>query len=1130
MRLYQTRFLAILLLFSMGNRVFAQQSALSSGTWYKLAVDHDGVYKINQSLLKKMGIEPSKIDPRKIRIYGNPGGMLPQPNDVERISDLAENAIFVEGESDGKFDKGDYILFFGSGPDKVEYNTSRGIHQYENNLYSDKNFYFLTIATDNGKRITSAQNLGNGFPVINQFKDLVIHELDTHNELHSGREWYGEEFRSNVQTNFNFEINGVSNSSSIRFVSDVVGQTFSTGKFKLLINGAAVGEQTLFPIPNSQYGAKGVHARDTFLITGSAIGAEGKNTLSVQYQYENGAGSSKSRLDYFLLSFDRNLALYNSQTIFTSPASLNNPVSQFEVAAMNDQAMIWNITDVANIQLQDFSLASSTATFSTATSDLKRFIVFKDSEVPEFVDKISNQNLRGLSTPNLIIVTYSDFLMEANRLAQHRTGISNWTVHVVTVDQIFNEFSSGRQDVTAIRDFVKLLYDKSPSVLRAVLMFGKSSYDFKDRLDNNTNFVPTYESRNSLFPLETYSSDDYFGFLEDGEGLWLERPQPQNHTLDIAVGRLPVRSVDEAKAVVDKIIHYDTDKNNLGYWRKQITFVADDGNGPDGFSDVHQDQANQLADYIESTVGAVDCKKLFMGIYQKTVSPERCPELTNDIIRAFERGSLIINFTGHGSERQWTDENVFNKSTIAELDNKRYPFLVTATCEFGRHDDPREISGAEQSVTLSTGGSIGLLTSTRPVNSTTNFNLNLAFYDALLQKVNNTYVTLGDAFMATKNNSMSGVSNRNFALLADPSMTLALPSNTVYVSELKTASGSDTVKALSKVIAKGEVRNPNNEKIADFNGVIEAVLFDKETSFATIGRNDPPFKFKEWDNALFRGRATVTDGEFQIAFVIPKNIAYQVAEGKFSLYAFDSAANRDANGYYSGFKIGESEGMIADLVGPDIELFMGDTTFENGGTVAPDSRLIAKLEDNTGINISGYGLGNGLIGLLDGGSEQYSLNDYYISDTDDYTSGWIDFPIKDLEPGNHTLTVKAWDVNNNSSQSTIEFVVTGEELRVETFGSYPNPFVEKSTLFFTHNRSGDELQAQVFIQKATGEIVGSAEINVPESGHRVDILEINAGTVGDKKLAPGLYLARLIVRSLTNGSKNEQVTKLIILN
>jgi hypothetical protein len=900
------------------------------------------------------------------------------------------------------------------------------------------------------------------------------------------------------------------------------------------VNGVPVAEQKLLPIPNSRYGVKGIHKRDTLVVNAGDVAAESRNTQEIKYEFVKGQGTSNGYLDFLLLSVERNLALYNDQTIFLSEKSLLNATSQFEVSAVPESSTIWDITDPDNIAQQSFDLNNQTATFSIPTNLLKRFVVFNNKiTAPVFVGKVSNQDLHGLNTPNLVIVTHPLFEEEARRLAAHRESFSGWRVAVVTPEQIFNEFSGGRQDVSAIRDFVRYLYNGNPAALKALLLMGKGSYDYKDRIPNNTNFVATYESRNSLHPLQTFSSDDYFGFLEDNEGNWGEDPV-QSHTLDIGVGRLPVTTSEEARNVVDKLIDYDLNKKSLGYWRKQIVFVADDGNSEDGYSSLHQFQADLLATGIEGIDKSIDIKKIFMGTYIKTVKPngETIPKMTDDVIRAFDRGSLIINYTGHGSEKQLGDENFFNHTTISELENKLYPFLVTATCEFGRHDNPEEISGAENCVTKKNGGAIGLVTTTRPVNAGPNFNLNEAFYEALFQRQNNAYLSMGEVFRRTKNNSISGVSNRNFSLLGDPSFTLALPSNVVHITELKTATGSDTLKALSTVVAKGEIRNASGEKLTSFNGILEATLFDKETKFTTIGRNNPAFNFKQWSNALFRGKATVANGEFQFELMLPKNIAYQVNAGKLSLYAFDPASRADASGYDTDFKIGESEAnVIADNSAPELRLFMGDSTFVNGGITTPDTYLIAHLKDNNGINISSYGLGNSIIAVLDNDVETFVLNEYYVADTDDPSSGWIKYPIKDLTPGRHTLTVKGWDVFNNSAENTVEFLVSdGEKLVIETFGNYPNPFRDKTTLFFTHNRSGDDLQAQVFIQTITGEVVKSSEILISASDYKVDLMELNSPDDLNKKLSAGLYLARVIVRSLTNGSKNEQVTKLIILN
>jgi hypothetical protein len=1111
----------------------AQQSVLRSGTWFKLSVEKNGIYKINYDLIKKMGLDPGKLDPRNLRIHGNKGGMLPQSNNADRPIDLVENAIFVNGESDGKFDKQDFILFYAEGPDKIEYDVKRDIFSYEHNLYSDKNFYFLTVGDDAGKRIGTSDDLGQGFPTIREFNDYIFHEKDDYNDLHSGREWYGEKFGiSTAETNFPFSLEGIASGSSIKIVSDVLGQSYSNASFLVSLNGVSVAEQKLLTIPNSRYGTKGVHKRDTILVNSTNAGADSKSTLEVKYQFVKGSGFSQGYLDFFLISCLRKLALYNDQTIIVSKESLGNPATQFEISSASDQITVWDITDPANTKNQNFSFTNGTAAFSTTTTNLKKFIVFNDNvPAPSFAEEVSNQNLHGLSTPNLIIVTHPDFLDEALRLAAHREGFSKLSVEVVTTEEVYNEFSSGRQDVSAIRDFVKFIYDKNPSALKALLLFGKGSYDYKDRLVNNKNFVATYESRNSLSPLQTYSSDDYFGFMENNEGIWPEEPA-KNHTMDIGVGRLPVATVQESKNIVDKLIDYDTNKKAFGYWRKKIVFVADDGNSEDGYTSLHQYQADQLAQYVEGLNSGIDTKKLFMGSYVKTVKPngETIPKLSDDIERSFDRGSLIINYTGHGSEIQWADEKVFSNLNLEKLNNKLYPFMVTATCEFGRHDDPQQTSSAVLSVTLEKAGAIGLVTTTRPVNATTNFNLNLAFYEALFQQENNSYLSIGEVFRRTKNNSVSGVSNRNFSLLGDPSMTLALPPNTVQITSLKTAEGSDTLKALSSVEAKGEVRNSFGQKLSDFNGIVEVTLFDKEATASTIGKNDPAFTYTQWSNALFRGKASVTNGEFKMTFVIPKNIAYQVDKGKFSLYASDPVALMDASGSNTNARIGESEvNVIPDNTAPQIRLFMGDTTFVNGGITSPNTYLIANLTDNVGINISNYGIGNSLIAVLDNGMDTYNLNEYYVADTNNFSSGWVNYPIKNLTPGKHSLTLKAWDVFNNPSEATIDFIVSdGENLVIESFGNYPNPFRENTSLFFTHNRSGDDLQAQVFIQNISGEVIKTIEFTIPESDYMVNLMELDIPEF-DKKLSAGLYLARLVVRSLTNGSRNERVTKLIVL-
>jgi hypothetical protein len=1122
-------------LVAIGSRGNAQSSVLKDGSWAKFSVTKTGIYKITYDLIKKAGFDPGRIDPSKIRVHGIEGGMLPQANSAPRPNDLPEIAIYVSGESDGKFDKQDYVLFYAQHPDKVFYDLKKQIFSYQKNIYSDRSFYFLTVGDGSGKRAEQSPNLGIGYPLINTFNDFVYYELEDINLLKSGRDWAGEYFGfSRLDLTIPFTIEGIEPDSEISFASDAIGTTSSGSTFKISINSNEFLQQKLFPVAGTQYGVKGLHKRDTIRLPASSVNFGTSSKQEIKYSIAKDADQARAYLDKFILSFERKLSLYGDQTIFTSGKSTLNSISQFQVSSFSSGSQLWDVSDPYNVKTQDASIDNTTAIFSTATGQLKNFVVFNSKvPTPEFVSRVSTQDLHGMTVPNVVIITHPTFLSAANRLADHRRAINNYMVEVVTTEQVFNEFSGGRQDVSAIRDFMKLLYDKAPYTLKSLLLFGKSSYDYKDILPNNTNYVCTYESRNSLHPLLTYSSDDYFGFLENAEGEWGEEPA-QNHTLEIGVGRLPVVSLESTQAVVDKIVQYETNKKDLGHWRKEITFIADDGNDSDGYTSLHESQADQLAEDIESFTPQFDTKKLFIGTYPKEARPggEFMPELADDIVRTFYRGALIINYTGHGGERQLADESIINTLTIDKLENKLYPFLVTATCEFGRNDNPQEVSGAERLVTRAKGGAIGMVTTARPVNATTNFDLNQAFYEALLDRKSGSYHNIGEVFRQTKNNSVSGVANRNFSLLGDPSLTLALPSDTVSITSLKTKNNSDTLKALSTVVVRGEIHDFDGGIRGGFNGTVQITLFDRPAKLTTSGRNNPPFSFNEYNNALFRGQASVVNGKFETEFILPSGIPATVGFGKLSLYAFDPSTLTDAAGGLSTVRIGGKEvSSITDNVGPEIEMFMSDTTFVNGGITQPNTTLVVRLKDNTAINISTYNPEKNLIATLDDNAKTFVVNDYFIGDTNDMHSGRISFPLMDLAPGSHRMFFKASDVVGNTSMSFIDFIVSdSENLVIQSFGNYPNPFIDYTTLFFTHNRSGDDLQAQLLIQSLTGELIKSAEVTIPESDYQVKLMEFVPFEILDKKLPAGLYLARLIVRSLTNGSKNEQVTKLIILN
>lgn len=1100
------------------------QSVLATGSWYKVAVQTNGVYKISNKTFKKMGFDPSKTDPRKIKIYGNAGGMLPQPNQTPRPEDLIENAIFISGEADGKFNSEDYILFYGQGADNYFFKQGKGIIAYEKNLYADKNYYFITVSESNGKRIVTDAEIPGALPTVSSFENFSYHELDQYSELKSGREWFGERFDLTTEFTFDADISDVVPGSTMKFVSGVMAKAFSGTSFKVSLNDQPTLTQNLPAIPNDRYAIKGQVRNDTINVSADAVSASGKSSQKIKYTYVKvPSGQSIGFLNFYLLQAKQKLSFNHKQVIFRSTESLGNPASRFEIERSESSAKVWDVSNPYEPIMKPASFASGKTSFASVTSVLKEFIAFKtDVPSPELIGSVGNQNLHGIPTPRLVIITYPDFRQQAERLAAYRNARNISTV-VVTTEQIYHEFSSGRQDVTAIRDFVKSLYDKGPTTLKSVLLIGKASYDYKARVIDNINLVPTYESRNSLHPVDTYSSDDYFGFLEAHEGQWSEDPAV-NYSMDVAVGRLPVKSSQEAADVVDKIIRYESSVDLQGYWQKELVFVADDGD-----SNLHQDDADDLAESINEDHSEFDVSKIYLDQFPQISRPsgEVSPETNEAILKSIYKGALIMNYTGHGGERLLAQEKIFDDLMIEKLENDRLPVWITATCEFGRTDDPLVISGAELCLMRKSGGAIALVSTGRPVEASKNFILNQAFYNAFFQRENNQPLTLGEIFRRTKNNSLSGVSNRNFSLVGDPELQLALPSRKINVNTIITESGSTTLKSLSTVIVTGEVADEDGID-ETFNGALEAVLFDKEVSFQTLGDENAPFNYEQWYNRLFRGKASVKNGVFEFRFVVPKNIAYQVATGKLSLYARDSAQNLTASGYSKSFDIGLSESNPeVDNTPPGIALYVGDTTFISGGIANPNTKLVARLSDEHGINISGYGIGNSLTAILDG--ESFTLNDFYVADIDDYTRGTVTFPLENLKPGRHMLTLKAWDTYNNPAQATIEFLVTeSENLIIESFVNYPNPFPISTKLWFTHNRSGDDLEGTLVLYDVAGHVLHTYQFSVLSSSYQVDLLELIPGVNFPKNQSGGLYFARLSVRSVTNGSKNEQVTKLIL--
>jgi hypothetical protein len=1121
------------------------QSVLSSGTWIRFGVTSNGIYKIDYDYLQKAGINVGSIDPRNIKIYGNGGKMLPQSNNTPRPIDLTENAIRVIGEGDGKFDKGDYILFYGQTPDTYHYDQGISKFIYEKNIYSDTAYYFLTIGNTRGKRITNQNNSGTSFTQISHFDDFLIHEQDLENLLSnvehsqgagSGRLWLGERFDNfNSNRTFSFQIPGLRSNVPLNLTSSVVTrESFGPSSFTLEIGNKSIGTQTFSALSDGRYNIKGAMNTETFSVPFNDIPSP-RNQISIKLTFNRSFNHrSLGYLNYLLIHCQRNLQVYGNQTIFRSIASLNHANSTFVIDNASSSLNIWDITNPLEPRSQQFNLSDGKARFGTNTTSLKEFVAFTGASFPSpgAPRSVSNQNLRGItSIPDMVIVAHPLFRNEAQRLASFRQKHSKLDVLVVTTNQVYNEFSSGAQDISAIRDFMKFLYDKNEQnpKLKYLLLFGRCSFDYKNRVRNNTNFVPTYQSRESFHPIFSYSSDDYFGFLDNEEGEWIETTNG-DHELNIGVGRFPVRDLEEAKAIVDKTIHYHT---AVGSWKNNIVFVADEGDG-----NLHQKDADLLAEFIDTTYAQYNVQKIYLDAYPQITTPRghQAPAVNQAINQAIDKGSFIVNFTGHGSINGWTSKEVLNKSMIASWRNRdKLPLFITATCEFGRYDTPGQFSAGEQLLTTPLGGGIAIVTTTRPVFSSSNYLLNEAFYKHVFEQEDNRYATLGEVFKKTKNNSLSGSINRNFSLLGDPSLVLAYPKENIILQKVNDSpidEQNDTLKALSKIKLKGYIVSPFDEKkITSFNGILDVIVYDKADEFETLGNHGPVMTFKQRDNRLFNGKVSVKGGEFTFEFVVPKNIDYSLGQGKISMYAVTHDQTSDASGSCLRLPIGGSdENAKMDSAPPKIKLFLNDTTFVNGGVTGSSPLLLAKLSDESGINITNRGIGQGIIAYISQ-NKVISLNEHYTTKLDSYTTGWVTYPLQDLPEGNHSIRLKAWDTHNNSSEAVLDFIVTNDaKLALNRVFNFPNPLSNHTSFVIEHSRAGESLEVQILIYAQTGEIVKKISGIFDNSNYRIEDINWDGRNESGGKIQKGVYIYKVIVRSLLDGAKNQSVQKLVIIN
>ena len=1107
------------------SRNWAENSVLASGSWYKIRVTEDGVYKVTYSDLANMGINVSSLRSENIRLYGNGGGMLPESNDEFRHDDLQENAIEVFDSNDGNFNQGDYFLFYGQSPDQWTLKADISRFYHHRNVYSDYTYYYITTDIGPGKRISpisSSSETPNY--TVNKFTDYDFHEVDEVNLIKSGREWYGElfDFTTNYSFDFNFPNLDAGAEHYLR-VKAVAKSSVSSSFFSSVDDVTVVS----ILIPSVSSGANGDYARS---VTGAKVFNTSGANVTVDVQYNKSTTTSTGWLDYIEVNAICNMSFSGSQVIFRDPHSVGvDFVSEFVLGNAPQSVKIWEVTDPVNINRVETSNSGNTQRFVLPTPNLREFVAFNGSEylAPEFVEIVANQDIHGAGHIEYVIVSHPDFIDQANRLADFHRSLSNLNVLVVTPQMVYNEFSSGAQDITAIKDLMRMLYERAGegNEPKYLLLFGDASYDFKDIKAENTNFVPTFESVESLHHITSYATDDYFGFLDPNEG------SGSNELLDIGIGRFIVRTPEEAKMAVDKGVHYATSPQSLGDWRNMITFVADDENG-----NSHMNQAEQLAKFVDTTYRAYNVDKIYIDAYQQISTPggQRYPAVNEAINTRMEKGTMIMNYTGHGGEVGWAHERVLEISDINSWVNyDKLSVFVTATCEFTRYDDPDRISAGEYVFLNENGGAVALFTTARATFGGSNLSLNKGFYKYAFEKVDGEHYAMGDLIRLAKLESSSETNDKKFVLIGDPALKMAYPVyhiETQYINQLAVAENPDTLKALSNVTISGRIVDENDNPVTDFNGTLYSIVFDKESDVTTLGHDDESYErtFKLRKNVIYKGKARVTEGKFTFSFVVPKDIAYQYGMGKISYYAEDG--EKDAAGYYENVIVGGSDKTsMVDEIGPEIELYMNDTLFKSGSITNENPVLFARVFDENGINTVGNSIGHDIVAILDNNNEHpFILNDFYEAELDSYRKGTVNFPFFNIPPGEHTLKFKVWDVYNNPSEAFLDFVVVDAEgIIISGLINYPNPFATTTNFRFNHNHAGSEVDVEIEVFDLCGRRVAVMNDRMTSGGFYCTPISWDGTNLNGGRLMGGIYIYKARITD-ENGKQATAVEKLLI--
>ena len=1107
---------------------YAASSLLSTGKWVRIAVEENGVHRITDGELKKMGFAA----PSKVRLYGYGGHILPETGLASLPDDLVEVPLWRENG---------YMLFYANGTIKWEYNNGRYVHSQ--NVYSTYGCYFLTEGDDAPMAFPKVTLQPTTEAVHTSYNDYALYEKEKKSPCSYGRVLVDNDAFSSTASRaktYRLAIDGAMDSPAVVDLSFATGGEIASRVTVLYADAANSFEVGSLTIGRVVSGEVGKIAEGKFTIPGGV--AAGSNFVLVHRTDDN---SRVGYLDYLRLNYRRSLALRGANTLFRGDMT-DDGNARFDIAGCNANTRVWDVSSPSAIKELSGELKGTTYSV-VAPADVNSNIVAVNVKGAfpsvKVLGEVPNQNLHAIGQADMVIIVPSNgkFLPAAERLADAHRSMDGLAVEVVTAQQVYNEFSSGTPDVTAYRRLMKMLYDRAEDETDApkyLLLFGDGWYDnrlitFQGRKQDD--YLLCYESQNSVDAIYSYVLEDYMGYLDDGEGSDHLRDK-----VDLGIGRIPAQSVADANAVVDKIIAYMQNKD-AGEWQNRILLLADDGD--DSMPNQHMKDADAVAAVFEQQYPSYIVNRIYWDDYPIEVSAtgKRYPAVTKDIYNALAKGALMVNYSGHGSSNLLSHEMVWKASDMAAVKSPRMPLWVTASCDIGPFD-MGDNSVAESAMMNANGGAIGLFTTTRTVLQSYNSVINKEFSKQLMQPVSTgEIIAVGDAVRTAKNNVIALGSDRTvnklqYVLLGDPALRLKYPKYRVVVDRMNGVDASNTVQvsAGSLLRVEGRVVTAGGELASHFTGVLYSTLFDSAVEVNTRDNTGlGSYSYTAYNKTLFSGNDSVYNGRFAINMPIPLDISYSNDYGMLNLYAVDTAFVSSAQGYFVNFTVGgTASDFVNDSVGPEIRLYLNSPSFVDGDDVNATPTLMVELYDENGINTMGTGIGHDITAIVDNDPRHtYNLNSAFVPVVGDYTRGTINMPLNRLEAGEHTLTLRAWDLYNNSSLARITFNVDPAlapgcvELKVN-----PSPVISGSQATFTlvHDRPQSEMDVRIDVFNVQGQMVWTNTERTVCDGNTYSC-SWNGTSQSGQPLSTGVYIVRAY---MTEGGVTSSVKtgKFVVLN